>query len=180
MEQGSYVFNPGTVDLALIFDRIVREMSSQLLIRQIMIQFRSNGRDADAPGNLPVLGDELLCYSMFNNLVKNALEAARDGTEIGIDLLAPRCRERTCEPIYGFHSNQQRWGGTARHSGSIFEKFSTSGKPDGTGLGTFSARLIAITHGGTIAMETSDEQASTTLTVCLPYALHADLTEPTP
>lgn len=180
MEQGSYVFNPGTVDLALIFDRIVREMSSQLLIRQIMIQFRSNGRDADAPGSLPVLGDELLCYSMFNNLVKNALEAARDGTEIGIDLLAPGAgNDLANQYMVSIRINND---GVVPHDirDRFFEKFSTSGKPDGTGLGTFSAQLIAQTHGGTIAMETSDEQGCTALTVRLPYALHADLTDQTP
>ena len=108
------------------------------------------------------------------------MEAARDGTEIGIDLLAPGAgNELANQYMVSIRISND---GVVPHDirDRFFEKFSTSGKPDGTGLGTFSARLIAITHGGTIAMETSDEQASTTLTVCLPYALHADLTEPTP
>ena len=39
----------------------------------------------------------------------------------------------------------------------FFEKYATSGKRGGTGLGTYSARLIAEVHGGAIAMATSAE-----------------------
>jgi signal transduction histidine kinase len=38
----------------------------------------------------------------------------------------------------------------------FFERFSTSGKPGGTGLGTYSAHLIAKTHGGSITYDTSE------------------------
>ena len=50
---------------------------------------------------------------------------------------------------------------------TFFDKYSTSGKTGGTGLGTYSARLIAGTLGGTIRLETSDE-AGTTITLVLP------------
>jgi two-component system sensor histidine kinase/response regulator len=50
---------------------------------------------------------------------------------------------------------------------TFFEKYSTSGKPGGTGLGTYSARLIAETLGGDIKLETSDE-TGTSITIELP------------
>jgi two-component system sensor histidine kinase/response regulator len=53
---------------------------------------------------------------------------------------------------------------------NFFDKFTTSGKPDGTGIGTFSARLIARTQRGDITMQTSDTNLSTTATVSLPAA----------
>jgi two-component system sensor histidine kinase/response regulator len=59
----------------------------------------------------------------------------------------------------------------------FFDKFSTSGKLGGTGLGTFSARLIAQTQHGDIAMQTSDTDNTTTVTVTLPFALHDGLPE---
>jgi len=37
----------------------------------------------------------------------------------------------------------------------------TAGKKDGTGLGTYGARLIAQTHGGRIRMDTSDSHGTT-------------------
>ena len=51
----------------------------------------------------------------------------------------------------------------------FFDKYATYGKIQGTGLGTYSARLIARTQGGDVAMDTS-EDAGTTVTVTLPEA----------
>jgi signal transduction histidine kinase len=49
----------------------------------------------------------------------------------------------------------------------FFEKYTTAGKATGTGLGTYSARLIAETHGGSVHLETSEE-TGTTVSVHLP------------
>jgi signal transduction histidine kinase len=38
----------------------------------------------------------------------------------------------------------------------FFEKYATAGKKQGTGLGTYSAKLIARTHGGDVALDTSE------------------------
>ena len=51
----------------------------------------------------------------------------------------------------------------------FFEKYVTAGKPKGTGLGAYSARRIALAHGGDIAM-TTDDATGTVVTVCLPPA----------
>jgi signal transduction histidine kinase len=48
----------------------------------------------------------------------------------------------------------------------FFEKYATSGKSRGTGLGTYSARLIARAHGGDIAMQS--QSGTVTVTVTLP------------
>jgi nitrogen-specific signal transduction histidine kinase len=50
--------------------------------------------------------------------------------------------------------------------GRFFEKYATSGKENGSGLGTYSARLITEAHGGSIAMTTSE--VTDTLTIVLP------------
>jgi signal transduction histidine kinase len=50
----------------------------------------------------------------------------------------------------------------------FFEKFATSGKSGGSGLGTYSAQMLAKAQGGAISMETSEETVSTTVTVVLP------------
>jgi two-component system, sensor histidine kinase and response regulator len=40
---------------------------------------------------------------------------------------------------------------------TFFDKYATAGEPGGTGLGTYSARLIAETLGGEISLDMSDE-----------------------
>jgi len=49
---------------------------------------------------------------------------------------------------------------------TFFAKYSTAGKPHGTGLGTYSAKLMTETQNGSIKMSTDSEK--TCLTVRLP------------
>jgi signal transduction histidine kinase len=50
----------------------------------------------------------------------------------------------------------------------FFEKYATSGKAGGSGIGTYSAQMLARAQNGSISMETSDARNCTTLTVTLP------------
>jgi CheY-like chemotaxis protein len=167
MEQGSYEFNPNPVDLVPLLQRIVKEMSSEMRSRELSVTLSLQGEPASASSAMSVLGDDLLSYSMFNNLLKNAMEAARPNTVIQIDLT----------PIEDQVAIQITNDGSVPEDirSAFFEKFTTSGKQGGTGLGTFSAHLIAKTQQGDIAMSTSDELQTTTVTVHLPYALYAEI-----
>jgi signal transduction histidine kinase len=50
----------------------------------------------------------------------------------------------------------------------FFEKYKTYGKSSGTGLGTYSAKLLADAMGYGIAMQTSDADNATTITITFP------------
>ncbi|WP_374604901.1 ATP-binding protein [Niveibacterium sp.] len=50
----------------------------------------------------------------------------------------------------------------------FFDKFVTAGKREGTGLGTYSARMLIEALHGQIAMETSDSDNTTTIHVEVP------------
>ncbi|MEI8156124.1 MAG: response regulator [Burkholderiales bacterium] len=169
MEQGGYEFNPNPVDLVPLLQRILKEMSSELLSRELSVVLSVQGDPVSVGSVLRVLGDELLSYSMFNNLLKNAMEAARPNTVIQVDLAL--LEELVAIAI----TNDGAVPLDIRST--FFDKFSTSGKQGGTGLGTFSAQLIAKTQNGGIAMSTSDEKQTTTITVQMPYALHAELSD---
>ena len=169
MEQGGYEFNPNPVDLVPLLQRILKEMSSELLSRELSVVLSVQGDPVSAGSVLRVLGDELLSYSMFNNLLKNAMEAARPNTVIQVDLAL--LEELVAIAI----TNDGAVPLDIRST--FFDKFATSGKQGGTGLGTFSAQLIAKTQNGEIAMSTSDEKQTTTITVQMPYALHAELSD---
>lgn len=156
MEQGIYEFHPNSVDLELLLQRIIKEKTSELNSREISINFID-----DATKTL-VCGDELLCYSMFSNLLKNAMEAAGADTVIQIALRPEPQANRLWIEI----SNDGVVPLEIRER--FFEKLVTSGKQNGTGLGAFSAKLIAQTQKGEITMKTSDETRITTISVALP------------
>ena len=103
-------------------------------------------------------GEPLLFYSMLVNLVKNALEASPTGTPVTISF-----RVQGREADIEIHNQ----GAVPRAiRADFFEKYTTWGKNDGTGLGTYSARLIAHTLKGDISMATSRE-SGTRITICL-------------
>ncbi|MFZ2308662.1 MAG: response regulator [Rhodoferax sp.] len=169
MEQGTFEFHPGTVDLVQLLQRIGKEHASELQARQVTLEWALPEAGGPSATGLPVLGDELLCYSLFSNLFKNAMEAAGEDTVIRIAIQDAKDRVRVAMTNDGVVPPDIR--------GTFFDKFSTSGKPGGNGMGTYSARLIAQTQRGDIEMATSDDSGTTTVTVSLPYALHAGVRE---
>ncbi len=168
MEQGSYECSPSTVDLVQLLRRTVQEMTSEMAARGIHAELLRNGAHLDEAASVPILCDEFLCQSMFSNLLQNAMEAAGPNTVIQIDLYPQPTQVSVRMSNSGAVPKDLRE--------TFFDKFTTSGKAGGTGLGTFTARLIARTHGGDISMTTSDELNSTTVCVNLPYQIGADCT----
>ncbi|MBF0423357.1 MAG: response regulator [Magnetococcales bacterium] len=152
MEQGTYVLESKPVDLLKLMHRITEET------RYKWIQVSLQGDSVVHGSTLMVRGEELLCYSMLSNLIKNAVEASPRGETVTIDL------EVSGQAIVRINN---RGMVPEEIRCRFFEKYITQGKRFGTGLGTYSARLITQTLGGSIQMETSQEKG-TTITVALP------------
>ena len=160
MEQGSYELDARAVDLLPMVRGIVEGNQRLIRVRKSSVSLEIDGRAVADADRFLILGEELLCYSMFSNLIKNALEATPEGQpvriafSIGADGLA-----ETAIHNHGAVPEAVR--------SRFFDKYATAGKKSGTGLGTYSARLIAETQRGSIGM-TSSEEVGTTVTVRLP------------
>lgn len=106
-----------------------------------------------------VLGERRLLDAVFSNLLKNAAEASPEGDAITVRLSL----EGPLAEV--FIRNQGEVPKSIRDR--FFEKYATAGKSGGTGLGTYSARLMVRTLGGTLSLNT-EEPGATTLIVRLP------------
>jgi len=118
--------------------------------------------DADvAVGAEPpvALADSTLCYSIFQNLLKNACEAAPNGSRVSVQLLDQ-------DPLRIIISNTGAVPVAIRDR--FFDKFVTTGKAGGTGLGTYSAKLLAEAQHGSIELEVLDDANTTRIAVELP------------
>jgi len=115
---------------------------------------------APSQGETTLLGEEFLNEDMLMNLMKNAVEASPAGGRINIAYQEEQSILRLAIHNPGTVPEDVRE--------RFFEKGATSGKLYGTGLGTYSARLIAKGHGGNITFTTSESEG-TTVTVTLPY-----------
>lgn len=158
METGTYHYAPDRVNLAPLLRSILTELED--IINSRKIKLRILAEDTLLPKDVPyhILGEELLVYSLLSNLVKNALEAAPHETTVTIQL-----HSGTSTSI-SIHNMGAVPESIRTH---FFEKYATVGKTGGSGLGTYSARLIATTMGGSIHFSTSEEHG-TTVTVILP------------
>lgn len=157
METGVYQFEPEPVDILEVFRKISVELNSTASAKQVTLKMELGGEEPAEGQILKVFGEPLLCYSLFANLIKNAIEASPEGETVEITLSGgiPRV---ACISNRGAVPEEIR--------DRFFEKYVTSGKKTGTGLGTYSARLIAETMGDTISLSSSEEEG-TVITVHL-------------
>ena len=157
IETGRYLLDAKPVVISDILRRIVDISRTTFAEKHLSIGF-----DTDMPieDEIPkVLGDATFCYSIFQNLIKNACEAAPENAQVSVTLKAET-------PLKIIVQNQGAVPEQIR--GCFFDKFVTCGKEGGSGIGTYSAKMLAEAQNGTISMEVSDQKNQTTISVALP------------
>jgi two-component system sensor histidine kinase/response regulator len=160
MENGVYELNARPTDALKVARQIAAAHGEISQEKGVLFDLKMNGAPAGPGHGFMVSAEELLLYSMLSNLVRNAIEAAPPDSTVSLSFTEEKAG------IISIHNE-----GAIPESirGRFFEKFATAGKPGGTGLGAYSARLIVKTMGGTIGFKTS-EKTGTTITVKLPLA----------
>ncbi len=153
MEKKQYRLRPVAVDLIKIFKQLKGEIYQLMGSKDIVLRILISGKPAEENDTFVVYGEEMLFYSMFVNLVKNAVEASPPGkaVTVGLDIKGDT-------PIVMIN-NQGLIPEEIRDT--FFNKYVTHGKPDGTGLGTYSAKLIAKTIGGRLSFQSIEEKGTT-------------------
>ncbi|MBF0422430.1 MAG: hybrid sensor histidine kinase/response regulator [Magnetococcales bacterium] len=158
MEQNIYELKPTRVNISEILRRIIKSSVRSMEIRHLDIQLVPDG-DATIEQGPFVIGEELLCYSMFSNLMKNAVEASPENSVVRVYL------KKIADHVEISVHNQGEVPEQIKDR--FFDKYVTFGKKHGTGLGTYSARLMAQTQNGNIHF-TSSKESGTIVTVQLP------------
>lgn len=157
MEHGDYIPKREIFDVTQLIEtefknlkKLIRNQSSEILI---------SNQNLSLVGK-PVLveADKFYMQRLFNNLLLNALEASDDKQEVLVTL------EHNGYFKITVHNPGVVPAEVREH---FFEKFVTSGKEKGTGLGTYLAKLVVEMHEGTIAFRSS-EKHGTDIIILLP------------
>lgn len=157
MEVGTYIYRPTRTDILPIVQAALLDLAP--LFRALSV---SNSVTVDRAPVTPGMKvnlecDETLMYSLLCNLLTNAAEASQQGDHVAVHIL--RSPETTTIEIHNS-------GVIPEHiQKNFFGKYVTSGKKEGTGLGTYSAKLITDTMGGSISFTTSQEDGTSLLLV---------------
>lgn len=159
IERGVYEFSPEPVDVDELLSPVIATNRSSVSKSNIIIL-----HDPCAPNREDrprVLVEPALCRTAFSNIIGNAVEATPRGGQVTVK----SCIE----------------DGFVRvdiHSPSVIpeeirdrfaEKFVSSGKFGGTGLGAYSARLLTEFQGGSMSWQSSEEEG-TVISLFLPRA----------
>ncbi|HEY8360218.1 MAG TPA: 7TM diverse intracellular signaling domain-containing protein, partial [Ramlibacter sp.] len=151
MELGTYDFTPQAVNLVDVVARVLLDVQGTAEAARVQL-----GLDQAFSKPVYARAEELLCYSILANLVKNAVEAtpAHGTVAIGIE---------RGDPVRVWVHNASQVAPEV--ASRFFDKYATAGKPGGTGLGTYSARLMARVQEGELDMRTGADGTWVTLTL---------------
>ena len=150
IEEGAYKLASSPFDLKGLLKRVINDHRLNIDARKINLSATVEGKCLNEDATVfEVNGEETLMYSMFSNLYKNAIEVSPAGEKVEIRV------ERKDEKYTVEIKNRGRV--PSEMNNKFFDKYATSGKKGGTGLGTYSAKLIAELHKGRISMTSSDE-----------------------
>ncbi len=93
-------------------------------------------------------GDRMYLQNAIDNLLKNAIEASPPDRRVKLKI------KNTNSHLW---VTVQNWGAIpASLRPTFFEKYTTSGKGKGMGIGTYMANLVVKAHGGEIIFESSE------------------------
>ena len=150
LEEANDLFAKEPVDIKAAVAEAMGELSFKLEQHGITIE-------DNLPEGMTVNGNSMLLYSIFRNLIENAIEHAGDGCKVGI-----QCYKPTDENHYFIHFYDTGKGVDNEYLPRLFERFlrieeGRSRKSGGTGLGLSIVKHAVLFHEGDIYVKNRDE-----------------------
>ncbi len=147
MDEASAMISRESVSLGELIENLIDDVLPQADKQNIRIITNVNGE-------LPVNGSNTLLYSIFRNLIDNAI-AYSGGRHIWVELLGEG------DKFYSFSIRDNGIGVEEHHIPYLFERFyrvdkGRSRKLGGTGLGLSIVKNAVVLHGGTITAQIWD------------------------
>jgi len=149
MDEAPQMLEKEETNLSRLMEQIAGEAEAELSMKDIHLKI-------DIDPELSVKGNASLLYSIFRNLMDNAMAYAGDHVEIGISCF----RNDTDRCYFSFYDTGV--GIAEEHLNRIFERFyrvdkGRSRKLGGTGLGLAIVKNAVQLHGGTISAKNRPE-----------------------
>lgn len=142
MTEAGQMIDVSEVDIASMIHNIATELALKLEEKQMTV-------DVNVPKKMIIQGNSSLLYSIFRNLMDNAIAYAGNGSHVNIVCYSED------EESYYFSFSDNGVGVAPQHLGRIFERFyrvdkGRSRKLGGTGLGLAIVKNAVLFHGGNI------------------------------
>lgn len=164
MERGEYTPELSQFDLLELIASTTGELRDLIDEKKAEIELYHNDKIAEPEEDELVMeGDKFYMKHLFQNLLRNAIEASPEGKKVTVSI----------ETNNLFIINIENTGSIPeKMRPNFFDKYTTEGKDRGTGLGTYIAKMIAEIHNGNLTFLTGKDN-STTLVLKLPKSILA-------
>jgi PAS domain S-box-containing protein len=159
METGVYEYAPAEVDVVEVVQTVLNDYAGPARTKGISMEL--SVEQSACGTDCLIRSNKDLLYHMLSNFVVNAVDASPDGSPIRVSIEGIPCRVIRI---------RNRGAVPAEIRDQFFEKYKTWGKKRGTGLGTYSSKLMADVMGYGLRLETSDEDDVTVISIILPEA----------
>lgn len=156
IETGSFILKPQTVPVSDLLTKLIKIFQETFSAKFLDLRLR---HEQTGSNKIMAVGDPHLSFSLFSNLLKNACEAAPEDGKVIIDIN---------EGEFIDVSIRNTGAVPAEIRDRFWDKFATCNKSQGTGIGTYSAKLLTEAQGGHVKMLTDDDKKTTTVKVSLP------------
>lgn len=157
IETGRFTLEARPVNIGALLSRIIEGLATDYGSKRLLILVHDAVSES---GSVPLaLGDPTLCYSMLNNLLKNACEAAPEDSSVTVSLRGGDVLSIAIDNVGVVPADIRE---------SYFEKFVSGDQDKRVDLGAYAARVLAQAQKGDVCLKVSDAANRTTVTVTLP------------
>ena len=192
MQRGTYQVERERVNVVHLVRDVIHNLQDLRDAYRVDITASYHGEPLDQQYDIELWGEYGFLLDALWNLVRNAVEAGTAGDTVTVDV----DDSVTVRSAIAGDSETARDSGTWDGSGTsadgdtaaepavsiavhnpavippeiretLFDPYVTHGKPGGTGLGTYTARMVAEAHGGAVTMRTG-EDVGTTMALVVP------------
>ena len=164
MRQGRYQVQWERVNLVQLIRDVVKGVEETRAAYRAEIVTTYRGTALSEQYDIELWGENGFLMDAIGNLVRNALEASGAGDVVSIDVDEHAPPDAAPTVGISIHNPADI---PEEIRDNLFEAYVTHGKRRGTGLGTYTARLVCSAHRGTIEVRTG-EGDGTTMTLTLP------------
>jgi PAS domain S-box-containing protein len=172
MQRGEYRVSRERVNVVQLVRDVVKNLKDAQEAYRVFVQAFYRNQPLAARYDVELWGENDFLMDAVSNLVRNAIEASDDGAIIRIEV-DDEVQTTDEHPAVAITVHNDREIPEEVRD-TLFDAYVTHGKSGGTGLGTYTALLVAQAHDGTITVDTGVE-TGTTMTLLLPRSRPGEL-----
>lgn len=149
IERNQYRLEKTDLDVPELIAEILVNYSPIIKAKSLQVVHKVNGKTNENE-KIKISADNSLCQVMLNNLICNAIEAAPEQQG--------RVEIQTSQGSKGISIRIENDGAISEEIRDRFGEKYVTDKSMGTGVGVYSARLIAMAHGGSFQWDSNQEK----------------------